>query len=164
MLEPREYTPRELLAWSRFSGLSLLGLALAYIRERDGAVDGFVSFAGERLAEAWGGFGAGDVESAMLGLLLSAEALGAEVRSRAMNPEEAEAVVSNLPGPQMCQDLEDRFDVQVTPEDILALAGVSQDEMNRLFDILGAAAAAGGFEFRREPEGEDAQRLVVRAW
>ncbi|HET9014481.1 MAG TPA: hypothetical protein VFN57_02720 [Thermomicrobiaceae bacterium] len=164
MMEPRKYSPAELLAWSRLAGLTLVGLALAYARERDGSVDEFVDFASARLAESWGAPAGGGVEVALLGLLLNAEALGADVLSRAMNPEEAEAVLSDLPGERVVRDLDDRFEVQLTAEDVLAAAGVNQAEMNRVYDMIGAAAAAAGVEYRREPAAAVGQRIVLRTW
>lgn len=165
MYEPRAYTTAELLDWCRFSALTLLGLALAYARERDGSVDGFVSFAASKLEASGGTLGAGGVEAAALGLALSVEALGAEVRSRSMTAEQADLTISDLPSERLCQDLEDRFEVQITPEEMLALAGVTREEMSRVYDILGAAAAAGGVEFQREAAEDDAgQRLTLRAW
>lgn len=164
MNEPRPYTARELLAWSRFAALTLFGVAMDYARERAGSTEALIAFAQARLAETWSGLNPGSVEGAMLSLLLNAEALGAEVRSRAMNPEEAEAIVTNLPGEQVSRDLEHEFDVAITPEEILSMAGVSQEELNQLYDVFGAVAAASGLEYRREPEGADAQRIVLRAW
>lgn len=164
MFERREYTPAELLAWARFAGLTLVGVALSYARERDGSVDPFVDFAAARLAEHWGAPEGGGVEAAVLGFLLNTEALGAEVGSRAMNPEEAEVVLSDLPGERVMRDLDERFEVQLTAKDLLEAAGVSQEEMNRVYDVLGAAAAAAGLEYRREPATSGGQRIMLQAW
>lgn len=162
MLEPRPHTAEELLAWCRLTGLTLAGLALAYLREREGSADGFVAYAAARLGETWGAMGTPGVEASTLLLQLSAEALGGDVRSRAMTAEEGEVVVSDLPGEGLCEALEDRFDMTVTVDDILAVAGVSREEMNRLYDVLGGIVAGAGYAYEREREGTD-QRLTVRA-
>lgn len=163
MFEPRPYTPEELLAWCRLTTLTLAGAALAYARERDGTVDAFVEYAAEHVGQALGGASQGAVEPATLALALGVEALGAEVRGRAMTAEQGLLEVSDLPSAQLCQDLDDRFELELTPDDLLELAGVTQEEMNRLFDIL--AGIAQGLEFQREPaEDGDGQRLVLRAW
>jgi len=164
MFEPREYTVAELLTWARFAALTLVGVALSYARERDGSVDRFIDFASARLSERWGAPAGGGVEAAMLGFLLNAEALGADVRGRAMNPEEAEAVLSDLPGERVMRDLDDRFEVLLSTEDLLEAAGVSREEMNRVYDVLGAAAAAAGFEYRRETDAAGGQQIVLQAW
>ncbi|MDI3340964.1 MAG: hypothetical protein QJR03_10580 [Sphaerobacter sp.] len=162
MLEPRPYTPAELLAWCRLTALTLTGLALAYTREREGTVDGFVAYAAARLGETWGALGTPGVEATTLLLQLSAEALGGDVRSRAMTAEEGEVLISGLPGDGLCQALEDHFDMALTVDDILAVAGASQEELNRLYDVLGGIVAGAGYVYDRELEGDD-QRLTVRA-
>lgn len=163
MIEPRPYTPQELLAWCRLLTLTLTGAAMTYAREQEGSIDGFVELASQRLSSLLGGASVGAIEPAMLGLLLNSEAVGGEILSRAVNPEEAEAVVADLPGQRVSTDLEDRFEVSITPEQILEAAGVSQDDLNRLFDIFGAVAASQGFEFARE-ETAEGQRLLLRVW
>lgn len=163
MFEPRDYTPRELQIWGRFTSLTLLGLALAWVRERDGSLDDFIGFAGGRLAASWEGMGAGGIEAATLALLLNVQSLGAEVSSRAMNPEEGEIVASNLPSATLCRELEEYFEVEAEPEELLAIAGVTQEEINRLFDIFGAVPAAAGFDYQRETDQSGQQRLMLRA-
>lgn len=160
MIEPRRYNTEELLAWCRFAAMTLLGSMLAYTREREGTLDPLIDFIGNRLSDVYGG--ALGVEPAMLGLLLNVQALGAELRSSMLNPAEGEAVVSNLPSEAEAAAVEDLFDVAVTAEDILALCDVSQEEMNRLLDIFGAAAAGAGLAYQREPLDDD-QRLTLRA-
>lgn len=162
MLEQRPYTPQELLAWCRLTGLTLVGLALAYVREREGGIDGFIDYAAARLGETWGAMGTPGVEASTLLLQLSAEALGGDVRSRAMTAEEGEILISDLPGDGLPEALEDRFDMTVTVDDILGVAGVSREEMNRLYDVLGGIVTGAGYAYARESEGED-QRLTVRA-
>jgi hypothetical protein len=105
----------------------------------------------------------GSVEAAMLGLLLNVEAVGGRIESRAVNPEGAEVVTTNLPGDALMQDLEHRFEVALRPDDLLAGLGVSQEELNQLLDIFGRAAATDASEFVREEEG-DAQTLALRVW
>lgn len=163
MLEPRAYTPAELLAWCRFTSLALLGTALGYVREREGTTDGFLEHAATQLGQLWGSMGASGVEATTLSLLLTVEALGADIRSRAMNPEEGEVVVSDLPGAGLVESLADHFDIEITPEELPALAGVSVEELNKLYDLLGAAMTAGAFDFEREPGEPDGQRLLIRA-
>ena len=163
MLERRDFTPQELLAWNRFLSLVLLGSALAFIREREGSLDEFVGFAAGRLGTLWSGIAGGGTEPALLALLLNVQAAGADLRADTVNPEEGEVVVSDLPGDTLYAELEDRFEVVLRPDDLLALAGVSQEELNRLLDVFGAAVGGGDFEYRRQPEG-DGQRLTLRRW
>lgn len=160
MLERREYTVPELLAWCRFTSMLLLGSALAYTREREGTVDQLIDFAGQRLSALYSG--TLGVESAMLGLRLSLEALGAEVRTSSQNPEEGEIVAGNLPSERLTGSLSEHFDLDVRPADILALCGLGQDDLNRLYDLLGTAAAGPSLAYEREPLDGD-QRLTLRA-
>ncbi|HET7037538.1 MAG TPA: hypothetical protein VFI42_17770 [Thermomicrobiaceae bacterium] len=160
MIEPRRYTTEELLAWCRFAALTLLGSALAYTREREGTLDSLIDFISQRLSDVYGG--TLGVEPAMLGLLLNVQALGGELRSTMMNPAEGEAVVSNLPGEQVAAAVAELFDVAVTAEDMLALCGISQADLNRLYDIFGQAAAGAGLVYAREPLDGD-QRLTLGA-
>ncbi len=160
MLEPRPYRPSELLAWCRLLAQALGGLGLAYAREREGDVEDFVAFARERLAGLGGGVG---VEDAALSLLLSVEAIGGEVRSRALTPESAEIVAADLPGEALVRDLDEELDLAVAADDLLALVGVDQVDLNRLYDILGGAAAGEGVEYLRQAE-PDGQHLTLRAW
>jgi hypothetical protein len=163
MLQQRPYTPNELLTWCRLLCLSLTGAALAYTREREGSVAGLVDYLSERIPGMALGAGFGSVEAAMLGLLLNVEAIGGRIESRAVNPEGAEVVTPNLPGDALMQDLEDRFEVALNPDDLLAGLGVSQEELNQLLDVFGRAAATTAFEFVREEEG-GAQKLALRVW
>lgn len=160
MIEPRNYTSEEMLAWCRFSALTLLGSALAYTRLREGTLDSLIDFVGQRLSDVYGG--ALGLEPAMLGLLLNVQALGGELRSSMINPAEGEAVVSNLPGEQVAAAVAELFDVAVTSADLLALCDISQAELNRLYDIFGQAAAGAGLDYAREPLDGD-QRLTLRA-
>jgi len=163
MLQQRPYTPDELLTWCRLLCLSLTGAALAYTREREGSVDGLVNYLSERIPGMAMGAGFGSVEAAMLGLLLNVEAVGGRIESRAVNPEGAEIVTTNLPGDALIQALEDRFEVALSPNDLLSGLGISQVELNRLLDIFGRAAATDAFEFVREDEGDE-QKLALRVW
>jgi hypothetical protein len=163
MLQQRPYTPDELLTWCRLLCLSLTGAALAYTREREGSVDGLVNYLSERIPGMAMGAGFGSVEAAMLGLLLNVEAVGGRIESRAVNPEGAEIVTTNLPGDALIQALEDRFEVALSPNDLLSGLGISQVELNRLLDIFGRAAATDAFEFVREEEGDE-QKLALRVW
>lgn len=163
MLQQRPYTPNELLTWCRLLCLSLTGAALAYTREREGTVDGLVDYLSERIPGMGLGAGFGSVEAAMLGLLLNVEAVGGRIESRSVNPEGAEVVTTSLPGQALMQELEDRFEVALSPDDLLAGLGVGQDELNQLLDIFGRAAATDAFEFTREEESDE-QRLALRVW
>ena len=163
MLQQRPYTPDELLTWCRLLCLSLTGAALAYTREREGSVDGLVNYLSERIPGMAMGAGFGSVEAAMLGLLLNVEAVGGRIESRAVNPEGAEIVTTNLPGDALIQALEDRFEIALSPNDLLSGLGISQVELNRLLDIFGRAAATDAFEFVREEEGDE-QKLALRVW
>lgn len=163
MYEPREFSTSELLVWNRFLSQTLLGLALAWARERDGSAEGFVQFARGRLEQVWEGMGAGGVEAATLALQLNAEAFGGRSQTHAANPESGEVIVSDLPGEQLCEELEYHFDIEVTPEALLEIAGVSQSEMNHLYDLLAAVVDGAGYGYQREDHGEGQQRLIVRA-
>src|SRR5579884_3775862 len=160
MFEPRRYTTEELLTWCRFAALTLLGTTLAYTRAREGTLDPLIDFVGQHLSEVYGG--TAGVEPAMLGLLLNVEAIGAELRSSVMNAAEGEVIVGNLPGDQLAESVADLFDVAITAEDILALCDVSEEELNRLLDIFGAAAAGPNLVYQRE-ELDGSQRLTLRA-
>ena len=163
MLQQRPYSAQELLAWCRLLTLSLAGAALSYTKEREGAVDGLTEYWSERLGGLSMGVPGGGVESALLGLLLNVESIGGEITSRAMNPEGAEVVVKSLPGERVCGDIEDRFEVALSDDDLLAGAGVTREELNQLLDVFGTAAAGSEFEYRRETE-DDTQRLILRVW
>jgi hypothetical protein len=163
MLEHRPYTPHELLTWCRLLCLSLAGSAMAYTREREGTIDGLVAFMSERIPGIGMGDAFGSVEAAMLGLLLNVEAVGGRIDSRAVNPEGAELVTTSLPGERLMADLEDRFEVALSEENLLKGLGVSQKGLNQLLDIFGRAAATTAFEFVREEEDE-LQRLALRVW
>jgi len=163
MYEPREFTTSELLTWNRFLSQTLLGLALAWARERDGSADGFVHFARGRLGQVWEGMGAGGVEAATLALQLNAEAFAGKSHSHAVNPESGEVIVDDLPSGSLCEELEYHFDIDVTPEVLREVAGVSQAEMNRLYDLLAAVVDGAGYGYQREDRGEGKQRLIVRA-
>ncbi len=163
MLEQRPYSPNELLAWCRLLTLSLAGSALSYAKERDGNVDGLVDWWSERLSGFSMGVPGGGVESALLGLLLNVEAIGGDITSRSVNPEGAEVVVKSLPGEHVPEELDYRFEVALSEEDLLSIIGVTRDELNRLLDVFGAAAAGTGFEYGRSSEG-DAEHLTLRVW
>lgn len=163
MLQQRPYSAQELLAWNRLLALSLAAAAMSYTREREGTIDGLTGYWSERLAGLSMGLPGGGVESALLGLLLNVEAIGAELTSRAVNPEGAEVVVKSLPGERVCSDIEDRFEVALSDNDLLAVAGVTREELNQLLDVFGAAAAGSEFEYRRETE-DDTHRLILRVW
>jgi hypothetical protein len=163
MLQQRPFSPNELLAWCRLMALSLAGSAMAYAKDRDGSVDGLVQFWSERLAGLSMGVPGGGVESALLGLLLNVEALGGEITSRSVNPEGAEVVVKSLPGERVVDEVEHRFEVALTEEDLLTVAGVTREELNHLLDVFGTAAAGAGFEFLRAEEDGN-QHLTMRVW
>lgn len=163
MFEQRDFTPRELLVWCRFLSLNLVGAAMVYVREREGSVDGLIEDMSKRLGDALSGMCGGGVETAMLGLLLNVEALGGEIRSRSLSPESGEIVVDRLPGQRILADLEDRFEVALSQEDLLSISGVAPEELNRLFDLFGAIAAGTQLEFQRDDVGEE-QRLTLRVW
>ncbi|HEX3723828.1 MAG TPA: hypothetical protein VHV31_13630 [Nitrolancea sp.] len=163
MLEQRPYTPNELLTWCRLLCLSLAGAAMVYTREREGTIDGLVAYMSERIPGIGLGAGFGSVEAAMLGLLLNVEAIGGRIESRAVNPEGAELVTASLPGERLMTDLEDRFEVALSEEDLLQGLGVSRRDLDQLLDVFGRAAATTDFEYSREEEG-DAQRLSLRVW
>ncbi len=163
MLQQRPYSANELLAWCRLLALSLSGSAMAYVKEREGSVDGLVDFWSERLAGLSMEVPGGGVEAALLGLLLNVEAIGGEISSRGVNPEGAEVVVSRLPGEQIRSELEDQFEVSLASEDLLAALGVTRDELNRLLDVFGHAAAKATFEYQRETK-EESERLNLRVW
>ncbi len=163
MLQQRPYSPNELLAWCRLLTLSLAGSALSYAKERDGDVEGLIQCWSERLSRFSLGVPGGGVESALLGLLLNVEAIGGQITSRAVNPEGAEVVVKSLPGQHVPEELDYRFEVTQSEEDLLAVMGVSREELNRLLDVFGAAAAGAGFEYARSTEG-DVQHLTLRVW
>lgn len=163
MYEPREFTTSELLTWNRFLSQTLLGLALAWARERDGSVDGFVQFARGHLEQVWEGMGAGGVEAATLALQLNAEAFAGQSHSHAVNPESGEVIVDDLPGERLCQELEYHFDIDVTPEALREVAGLNQEEMNRLYDLLAAVVDGAGYGYQREDHEGGRQRLIVRA-
>lgn len=163
MLQQRPYTPHELLAWCRLLAVSLAGSAMAYAREREGSCDGLLEFWRERLAGLSLDAPGDRIEPALLGLQLNLEAIGGKITSRAVNPEGAELVVSSLPGERLMQDLEDRFEVSLAEADLLAGLGVTSEELNRLLDVFGHAAARASFEYQRESEG-DTQRLNLRVW
>jgi hypothetical protein len=160
MLEYRDYTRGELLTWCRFSSLALLGSLLAYTAEREGTLDNALDFVARRLGDLFAG--SMGVEAAMLGLRLSLDALGAEVRSVMVNPEEGELIVGNLPSAGLVERLGDDFEISATPEEILALLGLSQEQLNRLYDLLGQAAAGDRLGYERE-EVAGGQRLTLRA-
>jgi hypothetical protein len=162
-MEHRNFNDRELLTWNRFLVSVLLGIAVAYGRERGGGVDDFVEFASARLAQAWEGLGGRGVEPAALGLLLNIESLGGDVQSRQAGPESAEIVTGSLPGQVVSNGLSEWFEVNLSSAQIRALAGVTEDEMNGLLDVLAGVADAAGVEAQREPEG-NAQRITLRAW
>lgn len=163
MLEQRPYSPNELLAWCRLLTLSLAGSALSYAKEREGDVDGLVEWWSERLSRFSMGVPGGGVESALLGLLLNVEAIGGQITSRAVNPEGAEVVVKSLPGDHVPEELDYRFEVSQSEEDLLAVMGVSREDLNRLLDVFGAAAAGTRFEYGRSSEGDE-ERLTLRVW
>jgi hypothetical protein len=162
-MEHREFNERELLAWCRFVSATLLGIALAYARDRGGGIDDFVDYARAQTSQAWEGLGGRGVEPAALGLLLNVDALGGDVHSRQVSPESGEIVTGSLPGQRVSDGLADRFEVDLSPDQIRALAGVSEDELNRVLDILAGIADAAGVEYERA-SGEDGQRIVLRAW
>ena len=99
----------------------------------------------------------------MLGLLLNVEAIGGQIESRAVNAEGAELVTTSLPGQRLMVELDDRFEVALSEENLLEGLGVSQKDLNQLLDIFGRAAATTAFEFVREEE-DDAQKLALRVW
>jgi hypothetical protein len=164
MLEQRPYTPNELLTWCRLLCLSLAGSAMAYTREREGTIDGLVAFMSERIPGMAMGAGFGSVEAAILGLLLNVEAIGGQIASRAVNPEGAELVTTSVPGEQLMQELEDRFEVVLSEENLLEGIGVSRRDLDQLLDVFGRAAATSAFEFVREEEEGGPQRLALRVW
>ncbi len=136
---------------------------MAYVKDREGSVDGLVDFWSERLAGLSMEAPGGGVEAALLGLLLNVEAIGGQIGSRAVNPEGAEILVQSLPGERVSDDIEDRFEVSLTGEDLLAVLGITREELNRLLDVFGYAAAKGNFEFRHESD-DGAERLNLRVW
>jgi hypothetical protein len=167
MIEQRDFTPQELLVWCRFLSLNMVGAAMAYVREQEGAVDGLIEAMSSRLGSALSGMSGGGVEPAMLGLLLNVEALGSEVRSRSISPESGEIAVDSLPGQRLIADLEDRFEVALSQVELLSISGVERDELNRLFDLFGAIAAGGQLEFQRDEDSAATgteQRLTLRVW
>ncbi len=136
---------------------------MSYTRDREGSVDGLTQFWSERLAGLSMGVPGGGVESALLGLLLNVESIGGEVISRAVNPEGAEIVVKSLPGQRIRDEVEHRFEVILRDEELLAAAGLTREELNRVLDVFGSAAAGSDFEYSRETEN-DTQRLSLRVW
>ncbi len=163
MLQQRPYSPNELLAWCRLLSMSLIGTAISYTREREGSIDGLMQAWTDLLGGLSTGVAGGGVESALLGLLLNVEAIGGEITSRAVNPEGAEVEVKSLPGERISDEIEHRFEVLLREEDLLAATGVTREELNRLLDVFGKAAAGTGFEYDRE--GEDGkERLTLRVW
>lgn len=163
MVEQRPYSAEELLAWSRLLGMVLAGSALAYVKEREGTVDELLQWWEEKLGVLATGTRGGGVENALLGLLLNLEAIGAEIRSKAVNAEGAEVAVLSLPGRKIGAEVEDHFEVEVRQDQLLELMGIGHDELDRMLDVFGAAAAGVAFEYVREQEG-DTQLLKVRVW
>jgi hypothetical protein len=163
VLQQRPYSASELLAWCRLLALGLAGSAMAYVREREGSIDGLIDFWSERLAGLSMEIPGGGVEQVLLGLLLNVEAIGAEITSRSVNPEGGEVEVGSLPGVRVRQGIEDQFEVSLSDEEILAAFGMTREEMNRLLDVFGRAAAKSSFEYLRQEE-DGTQQLKLRAW
>lgn len=160
MAEHRDYTADELLTWCRFETLLLLGSLLAYTGQREGRLEHALDFLAQRLGDVFSG--SQGVESAMLGLRLNLEALGVEIRSTSVSPEAGELVVGGLPSAPLVEDLEERFEVAVTPDELLGLIGLPREELERLYDLLGSAAAGSRLAYDRAPL-EGGWRLTLRA-
>jgi hypothetical protein len=154
-----QFNERDHLAWSRFMLANIAAIAL-----QDQDMDQFVDRARRRLSRAWEGLGAQGVEGAMLSTILTLESMGFPIKSSQTSPENAEIIVDRFPAPGMLSGLEDRFEIDMTPEDWCELLQIDQDTADRIFDILGAIADGAGVEYTRETTRDGDTRLLLRAW
>lgn len=117
-----------------------------------------------RLSGAWEGLGPQGVEGAMLSMILTLESMGCRIKSTQTSPENSEIVVESMPGADMLEGLEDRFDIEMSAENWRSLLGTDREAADRTYDLLGAIADGAGVEFLREETDEGDVRLVIRAW
>jgi hypothetical protein len=158
-VQDHQFNERDHLAWSRFMLANIAAIAL-----QDQDTDQFVDRARRRLSRAWEGLGAQGVEGAMLSMILTLESIGFRIRSTQTSPENAEIIVEHFPAHGMLAGLEDRFEIEMTPEDWCELLQIDQHTADRIFDILGAIADGAGVEYKRETTEDGDVRLLLRAW
>lgn len=163
-MQHQRFSERDHLAWNRFMFMNVAAISLAYAAERDGDPDEYLRFLRDRLGKTWQGLGAQGVEGAMLSMLLTLDAMGCRIKSTQSSPENSEIVVGHIPGTDMLEGMEERFDVELDAESWFALLGIDQETGDRLFDMLGSIADGAGIEYLREQTEEGDVRIVLRAW
>ena len=154
-----QFSDRDHLVWSRFMLASVLAILNA-----DNYGNSPRAEIRNRLSRAWEGLGPQGVEGAMLSMILTLESMGCRIKSTQTSPESSEIVVESMPGAEMLEGLEDRFDIEMSSENWRDLLGTDRDAADRTYDLLGAIADGAGVEFLRENTDEGDVRLVIRAW
>jgi hypothetical protein len=138
------FEPDELLKRAQKYGKAITYLMIAFARKQ-GVLEAFVDYVGEPLAQDWEsmrGSAALEIAKAMAADLV---ALGARVRTLIGDDREAEVVLVGWPDQEM-----------------LAFAGISQADAERMLSWYDAIAAHLEVNFRAQPQGDELTLRIYR--